>query len=431
MVTLTDLDSITEQVRNIHSREYINEAIVNYRSGAYRTAIIATWLALTFDIIEKIRELAERGDATAIVHTLALDNAIKNKNIPRMQSIEESILKVGYQDFDFVNDQEYIELKRLKNDRNLCAHPAFTNQNVLYQPSPELVRGHIVHCIQSVLIHQPVHGKSAIEEFRHDLTLDSFPSDYGRIKSYIVPKYLNRTKDAFVRNITKILVKLLISNDTGYQSVSKKMHLCLSVIQETHSTIYTNVVSNIIKNSMRTVDDSKLQTVALLIRTNKKVWIKLDNHDREKIKNIVAAKLDKIEDIEKGFIYISQFDLPEFNTLKNKLQADLYIKVDKQIHSLAQSGSYSSAESNGRSTLNLIEFISVQQFPLLIDAFINNKYGQIFGAAQTPEIWTEMFIRYPYNHLVKEEWKRLKKYIEEDGYERSSYQELLNSIEQL
>lgn len=61
-VRLTDLDELALKVRDRMVRSYILEAIDAYRGGAYRSSIIATWIAVTFDIISKIRELAIQGE---------------------------------------------------------------------------------------------------------------------------------------------------------------------------------------------------------------------------------------------------------------------------------------------------------------------------------------------------------------------------------
>jgi hypothetical protein len=39
--------------------------VASYRAGAFRAAIVATWIAVCFDVIEKIRELALSGDKEA------------------------------------------------------------------------------------------------------------------------------------------------------------------------------------------------------------------------------------------------------------------------------------------------------------------------------------------------------------------------------
>lgn len=61
------LDDLVNQVRDPTSRPHLAEAIAAYNVGAYRAAIISTWVAVSLDITSKIRELADQGDAAAAV----------------------------------------------------------------------------------------------------------------------------------------------------------------------------------------------------------------------------------------------------------------------------------------------------------------------------------------------------------------------------
>ena len=61
-LTLTDLDELVLTVRDRNSRSYIGEAITAYRARAYRSAVMSAWVAVDYDVIAKLRELAVQGD---------------------------------------------------------------------------------------------------------------------------------------------------------------------------------------------------------------------------------------------------------------------------------------------------------------------------------------------------------------------------------
>lgn len=63
--SLSDIEALAVRCNSEQSKGYIAEAISCYRSGAYRAAIVSTWIAVIFDLIDKIRELALQGDGTA------------------------------------------------------------------------------------------------------------------------------------------------------------------------------------------------------------------------------------------------------------------------------------------------------------------------------------------------------------------------------
>jgi hypothetical protein len=47
--------------------------------------------------------------------------------------LEDGLLDTAKDDFEFLSNHEHEDLSRLKKDRNLCAHPAFTGTEVLFQ----------------------------------------------------------------------------------------------------------------------------------------------------------------------------------------------------------------------------------------------------------------------------------------------------------
>ena len=194
---LTDLDELSLTVRDRESSLYIGEAINAYRGGAFRASIISTWVAVVTDIISKLRELASQGDANASTQISSIDTAIQNNNVPQLQKIENELLEKARNDFEFLSQQEFTDLERLKQDRNLCAHPAFVTEGLLFQPQPEIVRAHIVHAILHLLQHKPVQGKSALNRINADIIRSSFPADQENVNKLLGAKYLNRAKDSF------------------------------------------------------------------------------------------------------------------------------------------------------------------------------------------------------------------------------------------
>ena len=155
---LTDLDELVLTIRDRWSQFYISEAISAYRGGACRAAIISAWVAVAYDIIAKIRELAGQGDRQALAFTSGLDAAIGSKSASKLQAIEDKLLKEARDSYEFLSAREHDDLERLKADRNLCAHPAFASEDQLFDPTPELVRAHLVHAIVHLLRHPPCRG---------------------------------------------------------------------------------------------------------------------------------------------------------------------------------------------------------------------------------------------------------------------------------
>ena len=128
---LADFDELIQSVRNRNSRDYIGEAAANYRSRCFRSAIASAWVAVTYDIISKIRELSQQGDPQARVFITRVDRAIAQRvaapveSKKQLQAIEAELLKVAYEDFELLTDHDLRAMQRLQEDRHLCSSSVF------------------------------------------------------------------------------------------------------------------------------------------------------------------------------------------------------------------------------------------------------------------------------------------------------------------
>lgn len=82
------------------------DAVRAYQSGALRACVISIWVAVALDLTAKIRELADGGDGAAVAWTAAMDQAITNDAIARLGKIEQELLDVCRDTFQFGYDQD-------------------------------------------------------------------------------------------------------------------------------------------------------------------------------------------------------------------------------------------------------------------------------------------------------------------------------------
>ena len=114
---------------------------------------------MVFDLIDKIRELALAGDAEAarIVAELATRQPlIEGDDVGAIRSsleFERDIVAITNDKFCFFDGLQVIDLTRLRDDRNRCAHPTYQGIDKPYLPCSELARAHLVHAITFFLSH--------------------------------------------------------------------------------------------------------------------------------------------------------------------------------------------------------------------------------------------------------------------------------------
>ena len=90
---MRSLEELYLQCRNKSSKVHILEAINCYKGGAYRACIVATWIALVYDFIEKLNELALTKDREAIQLQKDIENNRISNNIDYFLKFERELLK--------------------------------------------------------------------------------------------------------------------------------------------------------------------------------------------------------------------------------------------------------------------------------------------------------------------------------------------------
>lgn len=172
---LEDLDELTLRCRDVRAREYIKEAVASYRAGAFRASIVGTWIAVCFDLMEKFRELALAGDKEAEKQVQELDALRRSGDSTRAVKFERNILELAKEKFELISPLEYIDLRRLQEDRNRCAHPSLTADEKAYSPSAELSRLHLHSAVIHLLQHPPVQGKYALDLLQNEVSSEYSP----------------------------------------------------------------------------------------------------------------------------------------------------------------------------------------------------------------------------------------------------------------
>lgn len=404
---LTDLDELSLSVRDRASASYILEAISAYRGGAYRSAVISTWIAVSYDIISKIRELANKNDKSAIAFVKKLDENIKNKNIVQLQVIEEGILKTAHNEFEFLAPHEFEDLQRLKEDRNRCAHPAFISEDFLFQPTPELVRTHIVHSIYHLLQRQPVQGQSAIERVILDIKSLSFPTDRENAYIYLFDKYLSRAKDALAKNLTVVLIKTLLKpDDASFEGQEQKIVYALVALSKSHADIYEQQMKSRLTVITESSSDKELLVIFRLLGADNRCWGWLSEAMRIRVKHllkVIEESKNSLNLLLKHTVFAAYnvLDLrPRLLKIINALDIFDQAKIvadypnpefaERAIKSYLEAGSYRSSEEIGKSViLPMAPHFTGKQIVTLLEGIPQNS--QIYHASGTAEILESFF----------------------------------------
>lgn len=424
-LTLTDLDELVLTVRDRNSRSYIGEAITAYRARAYRSAVMSAWVAVVYDVIAKLRELAVQGDKAAQAFASELDAAIEANGrgdpvaVPRLQKIEGDLLGRALRDFELLSPQEHGDLERLKQDRNLCAHPAFSDQTLLFQPTPELVRAHVTHAILHLLRHPPVQGMNALRRLKQDLLQPSFPTDPAEVAALLETRYLNHAKKALLENLVTVFLKvLLLEGEPDLAGKEASVGRCLAAVRGRFPDLYAAKMAEQLPRLTDGLGDPDLRRAFRLFAIDPACWgwlpaatqVRLRGMARVpppdpaaaallfaglavgELRPLLLAAFAGMDDAGKEAVIIAN-PRPEF--------------AEEAVRIYAEAGSYRGAERYCAGlVLPLAPVLETRHIDLVVDAYLGN--GEIHDAARSPVQVRELFDRTARLHATaRPAWQRL------------------------
>jgi len=286
---LEDLDELVLKCRNKNAREYIREAVASYRAEAYRSAIVSCWVAVCYDLIEKLRELSLAGDSQAQEKIQELDRIYQSNDISKSLQFERGILDFAKDRVELISALEHEDLKRILKDRHRCAHPTLNAEGEQYAPPAELARLHIHSAVTHLLQHEPAQGKFALERILKQIRSDYFPTRPREVLNAFQNSPIRRARRSLVNNLISVIIKDLLLEDLKDYTTASKLTSSLHALHTLHRNIYETRCSEILSRIIGRVDDEKLYHVVDNISRFPYAWESLDYTQRERLKAYVLA----------------------------------------------------------------------------------------------------------------------------------------------
>jgi hypothetical protein len=300
---LEDLDELTLRCRDDKARLYIGESVASYRSGAFRSSIVACWIAVCFDVIEKLRELALAGDKEAEKQVQEIESTRRAGDVTRALKFERELLVVAKDKFELISPLEFIDLERLQADRNRCAHPSLTSDDQAYSPSAELARLHIHSAVTHLLQHSPAQGKYALDRLLKDVESEYFPTEGKAARVAFASGPLKRPRESLVRNFVLILCKTLLNESLEYKR-RMRIEAALAATVDLHPAVFAATLRERLSALFRAVPDARLSSTIYFLRNVKDTWQHLEPDVVQRTQNYVRnLPSGNFEDLEFLLVY--------------------------------------------------------------------------------------------------------------------------------
>ena len=275
----------------------------SFKAGAFRASIVVTWVAVVFDFVAKLQELALAGDKNALGKIEDFSNIVKTGDVGKALEFERGILVTARDEFEFIGPLAYSDLVRLHEDRNKCAHPSMLDPDTDFQPSPEAARYHIVNAVLHVLEHGPAQGKAALDRLLGELEMTYFPASVEELVVHLEHGPLGRPRASLIRNYLTVLLKSLfeplpppptgIIESLGAQlDRDEKRRRVLTTLQAV-ARMYRQKSFELFEDKLDAlvtkVDDDRLSAVALLCEALPELWTTISDAQQGRLVRFVRG----------------------------------------------------------------------------------------------------------------------------------------------
>ena len=288
---LADLDELILRCRDERARSYIAEAVGCYRASAFRSAIVATWVAVCYDIIDKLRDLALAGDRGAEEIIEKVDAARRANDFAKTLRLERELIDVARDRFELISHLEHIDLARLREDRNRCAHPSLNSDEAMFSASAELARVHIRAAVTYLLEHPPAQGKFALERLTREVSSEYFPISAEGAHASLSLGPLRRPRASLVRNFIVVLFKLALDEHSDYK-VRLRIVSALVATRRLHPEMFTMALREKVNLIFREATDADLMRVTSVLLDVGDLWEQIAGDVRNRIENFVCSLPD-------------------------------------------------------------------------------------------------------------------------------------------
>jgi hypothetical protein len=382
-MSLGDLDELVLRCRTEEGRKYITEAVTCYKAGAYRACIVATWVAVVYDLISKIRELALSGDANAqqIVTDLNRWQPLIAQNdmgaIRKSLELERGIVEICNRQFGFFEGMEVVDLNRLHDDRNRCAHPSYQGMETPYSPSGELARAHLVHAIQHVLSQTPVQGRAATTQVLRLVTSQYFPLEVEKAKVQLKSLGLDRARDSVIRAAIDQLIYGYIEGGPDLKG-NRRTLSAVCALSEMYPDLCGVRIKNALNKMGRRVPDPDLLYFFGMLLYYGRTWEMLEEDNRDRVKEMVRLSTDSIGEHalpialqEKDMEAVSReriSRLPVANLRNVAQQSKHPIVVEACVNLFCSSKTWDMANSNYQALEPLVDDLTQDQVRRILKA---------------------------------------------------------------
>lgn len=394
---MRSIEDLTDAIRTPAGRARFREAMQAYSAGANRAATILLWTSVMQDLTDKLRVLADAGDGAATSAIAVVDAARVSQDVRAMQNFENGLLDRARGEFEFLTAREAEELRRLGDDRNLCAHPSFqSDSDDPFEISAEQVRAYARTVVEAVLSQPPIVGKALVERFIADTKSGSWPDE--DLADFLRTRYFDRARSGVMRNIIEVAVKAAIRPPDGDNQVAGRCVAATKAATEINADLVLAVLGSVLTKWRDHMSDTDLLRAVGAIGPYKSTWEQLGSENVARVRTLLGSAAVETLIEERAFASGPPADAALAATYANAVarlsdeQLEIMVRkpypqaqwVPRVLDVVRAVGSWRGGERAMRMVLQVSDGLSLDDVSVVAAEFLKND--QIHRAGDVPQL---------------------------------------------
>lgn len=386
------VEKLRNQIQDYRTSEYFKEVLSCYYSSNLRSAVVMLYATVICDLIYKLEQLSSEFGDTGAKQILDEIEAQWEAN-PTSPDWETALPKKCLATHKVLDTASHSNFESLQKLRHLCAHPAMKGNRELYQPTSEIVLGHIMNMLDEVLTRSALMTKDFIKVFVKDVaSVKDQMVNTEKLKMYIKARYFDKYDDAALfYNLFKALWKFVFYLDNDDCEENREVNFnALLILADSYGVQFMprfEKDSGTIANTIKIDDDKFLRLYIKFVNTFPNFYTALSEDSRIKIESAVTSS----EDLKALGIFLSGNPLEHIRNSKPQYRDTIlylseYLKnniskaesLDFNIEQYGGSGSYDQADWRFDSLiLPYLKEFTFEQMKRIMEYSNNN--GQIYA----------------------------------------------------
>lgn len=386
------VEKLKGQIQEYRSAEHFKEVLSCYYSGNLRSAVVMLYATVICDMIYKLERLSSEFNDNRAQQILDEVEAHWEQN-PTSPDWETSLPKKCWDAHKILDAASHSNFEALQKLRHLCAHPAMKGNRELYQPSSEIVLGHIVNMLREILIRPALNAKDFINVFLEDLaTVKDQMVTMDNLKRYLKARYFDKYDDvALFYSLFKSLWKLVFHLSNEQCDENREVNFnAMMIMSDEYSPQFLerfDKESGLFANHIAIENDDFLR----LFIKYANIHIEFFEHLPEDGRIRIISSINSSEDLQAFAIFLSSNPLEHIRKSKpQRRNTILYLSdylrenvskaeaLDFNIEQYGDSGSFDQADWRYDNLISpyLKEF-TMKQLKKILQ--YTNDNGQIYG----------------------------------------------------